>query len=181
MLARIVIGCIALCALAFASLADEPKETKLKPTLVFSGTHSAIRNETFNVIATKEGWEKLWKQHRGDDFRFTESQQELNIDFETHYVVAIFTGCGELCWITPRQRGDVIAIGFDFEIFSTEGRPPEQTEHEKTKERAASSYAFVVLPKPVKLVVIEKNFEHRRGKPPLWKEQFRFPAPKDKK
>ena len=53
MFARVLLGCVALCVLAFVSLAEEPKDkkepkiTKLKPTLVFSGSHSA--GESRNV------------------------------------------------------------------------------------------------------------------------------------
>jgi hypothetical protein len=39
------------------------------------------------------------------------------------------------------------------------------------------SFAFVVLPKTDKVIVIEKDVQHIIGKPPVWKEQARFQAP----
>jgi hypothetical protein len=185
MFARVLLGGVVLGALALASLADEPKETKLKPTTVFRGSHSDIRGEEFHVITTAKEWDKLWRKHRGDarDPLFTETSQSLEIDFETHYAVAIFTGSGERCSLTLRQRGDEVVIGFGFEIFSTEGRSPDmpRTDHEKAKDRAAAEYVFILLPKPVKTVVVEQDRQQRRNNPPDWIERAKFPAPKDKK
>jgi hypothetical protein len=182
MFARILLGGVVVCALAFVSFAEEPKETKLKPTLVFSGSHSAIRAERFELATTAKEWESLWAKHRGDaqEPLFTETSQMLSLDFETHYVIAIFTGSGEPCVFQPRQRGDIVAIGLEIEIFSTEGRLPSRTDHEKAKANATATYAFIVLPKPVKTVVIEENRETRRGQPPQWHERAKFPAPKNK-
>jgi hypothetical protein len=186
MFARVLLGCGALCALAFVSRAadpKEPKDTPLKPTAVFRGSHSAIRGEEFHVITIAKEWDKLWSKHRGDtrDPLFTETSQSLEIDFETHYAVAIFTGSGERCSITSRQRGDAVVIGFGFEVFSTEGRLPDRTDHEKAKDNAAAEYVFILLPKPVKVVVVEQNREYRRNKPPDWIERAKFPAPKSNK
>jgi hypothetical protein len=186
MFARVLLSCSALCAPALVSRAEEPnapKDTPLKPTAVFRGSHSDIRGEAFHVITTAKEWDKLWSKHRGyaRDPLFTETFQSLEIDFETHYVVAIFTGSGERCSITFRQRGDAVVIGFGFEVFSTEGRLPDRTDHEKAKENAAAEYVFILLPKPVKTVVVEQDREYRRNKPPDWIERAKFPAPKSNK
>jgi hypothetical protein len=127
--------------------------------------------------------QELWKQHRGKEYDppFTERLQELDVDFDTHYVVAVFTGPCTRCWITPRTRGADVVIGFGAEHLSTEGRPPERTVDEKAKEEAEAPYSFVVLPKPVKTVVIEKDVRRSKLDSPLWQEEARYPAPKDKK
>ena len=188
MFARVLLVCVALCALMFPALADEPKEKKIKPIAVFHGSHSAIRGTEYAVAASEKEWAKLWDKHRGKepDPLFTETFQDLEIDFDQHYVVAVFTGDGGYrCAINVRQRGDTIAVGVSDEIYSTEGRLPgaedKRTGHEIAKEKAAARYVFVVLPKPVKEVVIEEDIEYRRGKASVWKERARFPAPKDKK
>jgi hypothetical protein len=183
MCTRVTLCLSALLALAGSSPAQEPKETALKPTLVLSGTHSAIRKERTAVVTGAAEWKELWKEHRGKEYDppFTERLQELNVDFDTHYVVALFTGPGGWCWITPRMRGGDVVIGFGGEVFSTEGRPPELTAGEKAKQEAEAPYTFVVLPKPVKAVVIEQDIRRSKLDPPLWKEAYRYPAPKDKK
>jgi hypothetical protein len=191
MFARVLLGCVAVCVPVFAALAEEPKETKFKPVAVFHGSHSGVRSEAYNVVTTAPEWEKLWAKHRRVDPLFTETFQDLEIDFESHYVVAIFRGnWGYGCLITASKRGETIVIGFEDEILSTEGGFPGVKEdekakqraiHERAKERAMARYVFVVLPKPVRTVVIEENIEFRRGKQPVWKERATFPAPKEKK
>lgn len=184
----------ALFSLAPLSCDKGPKETTLKPTVVLRGTHSAIRGERSAVVTSAAAWEELWKRHRGTDSDqpFTERFQELGIDFDTHYVVAIFTGLCDECEITPRGRGDDVVIGFRARFYSIAGRRPladdKRTEREKAADEAAdakdaakSPYAFVVLPKPVRTVVIEKDVRRSKFDAPLWKEEFRYPLTKDRK
>jgi hypothetical protein len=186
MFARIVIGCVAMCALAFASLAEEPKgvkETKLKPTLMFTGSHSAIHRDRYEVVANEKDWKKLWKDHRGDEATrlFAESSQRFDIDFDTHYVVAVFYGGSPDGDVVPRQRGETVLIGYKNLYYQTEGGVDLRSDIDKAQEATTAQYGFVVLPKPIKTVVIEKDVQGELGKPPIWKEQKRFPAPKDKK
>ncbi len=191
MFARVLIGLV-LCALAFASSAEEPKdkkekETKLKPTLTLAGTHSQIRRERFEVIATEAVWKDIWELHRGKehDPPFTERWQELNIDFDTHYVIGVFTGCDSSLVITTFSKGDAVLVRFAAHGHQTEGRFPDgkdtRTEHQKAKEAALADYCFVVLPKPVKAVIIEEDVRSDLSAPPVWKERKRFPTSKDKK
>jgi hypothetical protein len=50
------------------------------------------------------------------------------------------------------------------------------------KNKATAPYTFVVLPKPIKTVVIEKAIDGRRKiDMSLGKEIARYPAPGDKK
>lgn len=188
MYTRIALSLVALGALAHASLAEDPKETKLKSVLMFSGTHSAIRKERFAVVTEEASWKELWEQHRGKDADppFTERSQEFSIDFETHYVVAVFTGTDADLWVTAFARGDEVLMRFVAKGHQTEGRLPGQddkkpTAHQKAKEEAAADYCFVVLPKPVKVVVIEEDVRQQLDHPPLWKERVRVPVPQGKR
>jgi hypothetical protein len=187
MIARVLLGCAALGVLSFLSLADEPKEMKLKPVAVFRGSHSAIDRETFAVVSDEKEWKSIWEKHRGDEktLRFTERVQYFDIDFDTQYVVAVFPADGDECLITPRRRGDEVAIGFLPHFYGIEGRQPgmqdTRSAHDKAKERAIMPYAFAVLPKPVKTVVIEKDIRRDKFAAPEWKEVKRFPTPKDNK
>jgi hypothetical protein len=186
MFARVLLGCVALGALALASLAEEPKETKLKPTTAFRGSHSAILEEQFVIVTEEAEWKELWKKHRGDgrDQRSTETVQELTIDFDTHYLVAGFGGHHSSLIVTPFARGDAVLIRFSAHGSQFRPQPPEldkRPEFVKAKEQAGGDYCFVVLPKPAKTVIIEKDVREQLDHSPLWKEQKRFPAPHDKK
>ena len=91
--------------------------------------------------------------------------------------------------VTPRERDGNIVIGYEATVWQTEGRAPGKLDKEMKKqlkkreawEDALAPYAFVVLPKPVKTVVIEKGKRRDLLTPPEWTERKRFPAPKDKK
>lgn len=186
--------CVCLVAsLAFASgaSADEPKEPKLKGALVFAGTHSQIKEERIELVTTEKAWEKLWDQHYGTpkDRRLLAESLELSVDFDTHYVVAIF--CPDCWWcdVSTRERDGVAVIGYLKTYIQTEGREPDATteqakrERELDKERTAAlaPYAFVVIPKPIRTVVIERGKRRDLSSPPEWKEVKRFPAPAEKK
>jgi hypothetical protein len=184
MFARVLLGCVAACVLALASLAEEPKDKPLKPTAVFRGRHSAIHDEAFELIATEAQWEKLWEKHRGKEREplFTETFQELNIDFDTHYVVALFTGPSHWCIPHPKLRGETVVIQYEHGFCQTAaGFQKGWTEHEKAKWYAQCPYAFVVLPKPVKAVIIEEGVRRQLSDPFTWKERKRFLAPAEKK
>ena len=184
---RVLIGWVALGALTFVCRAEEPKEAKLKPTLIFSGSHTAIEREYFAVVTDEAAWKALWEKHRGGEktLRFTEREQYFDVDFGSHCVVAIFPGGGDSCDITPRKRGEEILIGFRSALYGIEGRLPgmkdTRTEHEKAKEAAVMPYALVVLPRPVGAVVIEQDVRTDKFGAPVWKERKRFPARNDKR
>ena len=182
---HVVLGLLTLSTLAFPSLANAPKETKLKPTLVFEGSHSAIQKTLFVVVTEEDGWKDLWKQHRGKGFDppFTERFQDLGINFDTHYAVAVFIGSDSSLVVTPFARGDEVLIRFVAKGYQTEGRPAEdkRTAHQKAKDEAVADYCIVVLPKPIRTVVVEEDVRRQLDHPPLWQEKARFPIPKGEK
>ena len=187
MLARATVAWMLFSTLGFASLAEEPKESKLKPTLIFSGSHTAIDRELFTVVADEAAWKALWEKHRGGvkTLRFTEREQSFDIDFESQYVVAIFTPDCDACDVTTRRRGNEVVIGFRATVYGIKGRVPgaedKRTEHEKAKKDAVTPYAFVVLPKPVSTVVIEQDVRRDKFGAAVWQERKRFPASTDRK
>ncbi|MBP3960719.1 hypothetical protein J8F10_36310 [Gemmata sp. G18] len=187
---RTALGLVALGTLATASLAGEPKETKLKPTLVLRGSHSAIRKERFVVVTQEREWKELWAQHRGKeaDPPFTERDQELSPDFDIHFVVAVFVGCDASLSVETFMRGDEVLLHVSARGYQTEGRLPGQvdglskrTAHQEAKDEAVADYCFIVLPKPLKTVVVETDVRRQLDLPPQWKEQVRFHVPQDKK
>jgi hypothetical protein len=181
-------ACLILVGLV---ISKPPTETKLKPVAVYSGTHSQIRNERFRLATTADAWKGLWELHRGNrDVRaYTEPELQLDIDFDTHYVVAMFSGSCDWCHVNTVRRGDTVVIWYKPCFWSTEGRQPgvlsakEKLAQEKEEQRQAAlaPYVFVVLPKPVKTVVIEQNVQTRRDESPIWKHRHTFAAPADPK
>lgn len=174
-----MLAALFVCAL---TVAEDAKP--FKPTAVFRGTHSQIKKERFVQVLCADAWKELWEEHRGKDARFTESEQELEVDFDTHYVIAIFTGSADWCSLVPRTRGNEVVLGFRGEGYQTEGGPlgrskpptPDEIEREK-KDAAKSPYAFVALPRTVASVAIEQNVQRTLGEPPIWKHRTKFTLP----
>jgi hypothetical protein len=168
-----------LC-LAPVATAEEPKEMPYKATAVFTGTHSEIKKERFAVVYAAEVWKRLWEEHRGKENRFTESYQELEIDFETHFVVAVFAGSCDWCGINTRITSDELRVGFRAGVNQTEGggefgaRP--RTTVERAKDEAQAPYAFVVLPRPVRKIVIEQDVRRLIDESPVWEVRTAFPV-----
>ena len=182
---RFALGLVTLGMLATASLAGEPKETKLKPTLVLRGSHSAIRKERFVVVTQEREWKELWAQHRGKeaDPPFTERDQELSPDFDTHFVIAVFTGANTALSVSTFARGEDVLVRTRARGYQrgVGGNGPERTAYQQAKDEAIADYCFIVLPKPLKTVVVEKDVCRRLDVPPQWEEKARFPVPQGKK
>lgn len=184
MIIRVLFGSVVLGALAFASFADEPKEKPFKPLLIISGSHSAVQKDQLEICTTEVEWDVVWEKHRGEgEPRFTEKRQRLEIDFGTHYVVAVFTRDKQECAVTTFERGDEVLVRYDAYCPQIAGRVggKKRTKHQDAKEEAVAAYAFVVLPKPVRTVVMEQGSRVDLDHPLVWKEQKRFPAPGNKK
>jgi hypothetical protein len=175
---RTLLTLAVLCSPAFAEPlpTKEPKLAELKPTLVLRGTHSAILKEQFLIVTEEEKWKELWKEHRGKNPKFTETRQELTVDFKTHYVVATFTGAETSLSASAFARADEVLIRYTaFGIQTRAGEVDKRPAHEKAKAEAISDYCFLILAKPVKTVAFERDCREQLDHPPLWKEKTRFP------
>lgn len=158
-----------------------PPTADIKPAMVLSGSHSAIKEEGSHVVTDEAGWKKLWARHRGKNPVFTETSQSVSIDFGTYYVVAVFTGTDSDLAVTTLARGDAVLVRYAALGRQTEGVPlggnNPRPEREEAKEAAAADYCFVVLSKPIREVIVEKDVRRQLDDPPLWKEQTRFEVP----
>ena len=166
------------CAVMVAPQFEKP----FKPTAVFDGTHSGIKKERFVQVLDAGAWKQLWNEHRGNDAKYTETHQRFAIDFDTHYIVALFMGeNGHWCEVKSRIRGGgEVVIGFHTSFPQTEGGPlgggaptAEEIAEEK-KSEAMRPYAFIVLPRTVRSVAIEQDARRTLGPPAVWKHRTRF-------
>lgn len=158
------------CAVCFAV-----PEKPLKPTAVLLGSHSQIKKARFDLIEDAMAWKKLWAEHRGMDRTFTETDQTLEIDYESQYMVCLFLGqtLRGLKYGGVHRFGDQLHIRLIFgghgEQFRPEPfdlknppKPPEppedlRSDFQKSKDADVYRYIFVVLPKPGSKIVIEEE------------------------
>jgi hypothetical protein len=140
-----------------------------KPLLVITGPNSNVRKPEYHRIASAKQLQKVWLQHHGKTAQqaFEERLTGLNVDFDRCIVVAIFQGAGTnsrgvtVDSVTETEK--TVTVRFDESHYQTSGGFDR-----------SSAFAFVVLPKSKKAVVLEENVQGLKGRPAKWKERARL-------
>jgi len=146
-----------------------------KPLVAISGTNSHVSKPSYQRIVTPEDWTRVWVSHLG-----TTSDNAyrplLEVDFDRCLVVAIFRGeRGNIRQIQVHslsETADSIVIRFEELGYQTSVRAGEVDEY-KVPDRP---YAFVILPKSDKAIVLEENINRSLvlDGPPKWKSVARL-------
>lgn len=140
-----------------------------KPLVVLAGANSHIHKPSFQRITTPAAWARTWASHLGtstdDAYRPT-----LEVDFDRCLVVAV------LCGDEVNVRGmEVASIRDSAEsLFIRVERMYYQTAGEGNNKPPDRPYAFIVLPKTDKNIVLEENTQQYSGRPPVWKQWVRL-------
>jgi hypothetical protein len=163
-------------ASAFAD--DLPR--KIKPVLVWTGTDSAQTKESFLRCCTQEDWEEKWRLHRGKvDAKWLPDCPE--VDFGAYMMVIFFEG--ESAMNYGIRIAEVVeernCLRLRYQPISFQTIFPAGTKVD-WKKLETKSYAFVVLPKSAKSIILEKDLQPLLGKPPVWKEHRKIPGVEEK-
>lgn len=167
-----------------SSIGADPKSDtaakKIKPIVQLGGSDSAIKKEEFLRCTTVKEWEQLWKRHREGKSPI-ETNQYLEVDFDTHIVIAIFQGeqgfHGPVDVKEVNESQECLTVRFEIGSVQTgDGIGGEQI---KPVRLEAGSYSFIVLPKSKKHIKFEIDKRSEIAAPPLWKECGQLPAVKD--
>ena len=119
--------------------------------MVLSGNNSSVSTRTYRRIESATEWKSTWLEHLGLE-EDTIYRTSMEIDLKRCDVIAIFEGetfnsCGFKIE-SVREDGDTIALRFSNVGYQTAG-PDGGADR-------VSPYAFVVLPKSEKTVVLEE-------------------------
>jgi hypothetical protein len=149
-----------------------------KPLLAFSGTDSRVKETSYHRVTTANDWAKLWARHLGTSER-DYYRPLFEVDFDRCLLIVIFRGergqTRQLQIESLSEYANSIVIRFwemGYNTISTDPnykRPPPER-----------PYAFIVLPKTNKLIVLEEKIwskeDEARNRPPQWKEVARSKA-----
>ena len=158
---NLVVSFVVCSTVALFIAADVKKaENSAAPAVVLTGQDSHVEEPTYERIASRAEWKKMWRNHLGmkED---TVVCPAMEVDFSRYEVVAIFGG--ESSYISGfrvdsvTERDDLVLIRFEGIFFMTHGRLIHGT-----------PYAFIVLPKSEKPITLET------GKPPQSSEVARL-------
>jgi hypothetical protein len=125
----------------------------------------------------EQAWDNLWLSHLGktEADKFREHIPVVTIDFEKNIVIAIFQGTSTnsrgLQITSVDEAKDFITLCFQGMSYQTAGGLGGGGGSVQV-----TPYAFVVVPKSSKVIVVKEDIQVPKDKPPEWKERARLRA-----
>jgi hypothetical protein len=150
--------------------ADADKSGVINSALaVLTGDNSHVSKPAFTRIDSSSLWKKTWLTHLGKE-QDTIYRTAMEVDFGRCTVTAIFGGqsvnsCGYRIE-SVHENGNTIVVRFDDISFQTAGPDGGAVQ--------VRPYAFIVLPKTSKPIVLEENVQSYKREEPEWKEVARL-------
>lgn len=162
------ISLLALAASAASAIASPPARF-IKPVVVVTGIDSKEDKESFSCCRTRDDWVKVWAKHTGiaDEHKC----RPIEIDFESYMVLALFQGKHH------SNRGIAVdPIADEPTQLRVRYRPLWYAKVPKSSgSTSTQSYAFVVVPRSNKAILIEGLAAGRRDID-VWVEKTRIPV-----
>ena len=183
----IVFGSMAIAGGSIGSAAALPR--KVKPVVVWTGTDSKQGKDSANLCCSLKDWQATWNGHCGHQ-KDADSSTCPEVDFDSYMVVVVFRKTSRIRVSEIVKEKECVRVRYqpwgNQIIFVPD--PDKNTVKVVELGRGeidldktyTPSFAFVVLPKTDKAVVLEEDVQNIIGKPPVWKERARFPAPVEK-
>jgi hypothetical protein len=147
---------------------NETGKSDLKPLVIINGADSRNAKPSLQVIRSTEEWKRVWAAHRGVAEGVAD-RFGMDVDFDRCMVVAIFRGARKSTHgieiSSTSDFGELIRIRCSDLTYQTAGKGNDAPPN--------TPYAFVVLTKSKKNVIVEANVQRYLGQPPVWKEWMR--------
>lgn len=165
---RITIPLLAIAVTAALGL----ESYAAKPLAAYSGNDSHVPKPLYERITYSTAWEEIWAKHLGTS-KDDAYRPLFEIDFDNYMVVAIFRGKQiqirqlEIDSVTE-WKSDFTVIRFNelgYSIGATGKMPESEYKY---------PYAFVVIPKSNKTIILEEGVRQYKGDPPKWTEVIRL-------
>ncbi len=152
-----------------SSNGEDRPEPRSKPLLVLTGAASQVKEAAYYRLSSADKLKDVWRGHlgavqdRGDN-------PVPEVDFDRCVVLALFEGSSfnshGLRIEAVLDRNDVTVVRFDDISYQTLGGGAN----------TVAPYAFILLPKTDKVIVLEENVQQYLSGAPVWKEVSRLTA-----
>ncbi len=186
---RFLAACSMSVALLVVASAAQDQPRQLKPILFWTGSDSHQTTQLFSRCDTEEEWSVIWRKHQSRDENYY-PRLCPTVDFEKYMVIAIFAGevssdVGlDLEGITDEK--DFLRLRYrEFTYQTASGNFSPNTKAsdlkpEIRKKREYRCYAFVILPRSTKVVLLEEGTfpNGRLDEPMAWKERAKLAVKK---
>lgn len=188
----VLIVCVALSASSVLGQQRLQPVRQMKPALVWTGTDSKIDKEAFVRCTSQPECDELWQKHRGVNPWGTVVQQQKDdsqeldhcqycpqVDFDSHMIVAVFSGRGAHEGMSVKSvldERDFVRIGYKVE--TSQPGPARPNAPRTPARKPAQGYVFAVLPRSEKPIILEQDVRREINAPPVWIERARLATPK---
>jgi hypothetical protein len=179
----VVIGSMAIATGSDGFASELPR--KIKPVVVWTGTDSKQTKDSFARCCSVKDWLATWITHRGKG-KPTDPRTCPEVDFASYMVIAVFRKTSQIHVCEMVEEKDCVRVRYQpwgnqlFFLPASDGSTFKIVEQGRGELDLAKpyllSFAFAIVPKVNKALVLEEDVQDLIGKPPLWKEQARFPV-----
>jgi hypothetical protein len=149
---------------------------KVKPVLVWTGTDSKQAKMSFARCCSQKDWETTWHEHQSE--AKAKSQSCPQGDFDSYMVVAIFHGKSfqntgiEIVAVTEEKN--CVRVRYRplwYQVAFVRPATKGEVKSDEWLRSETQSYAFVVLPRSEKAIVLEEDVRNLIADPPVWKKR----------
>ena len=131
---------------------NENHFAEAKPLIVISGADSHVKKQSYQRIASPADWARVWASHQGTTVGDA-SGRVMEVDFSRCVVVVIFRGgrinVGGIKINSLSETANSTIIRFTEVTYQTAGA--------SNNEPPRRPYAFVVIPKTNKRIVLQED------------------------
>jgi hypothetical protein len=169
----VLLGLTCAAASVFAAERGRPSR-EIKPCVVITGADSRVKVRGYLRVTSTVEWARLWQEHKAgvSNDRYDRFHDELTlplIDFESYMAVAMFEGktvnSAGLVIVSISEDEQRITVRFEEKGYQTENGADTVT-----------PYAFVVVPRSAKTLVLEENVQQHKAHPPVWEKRATLPG-----
>ncbi len=183
----VILGIVTIPAAPAVLGADLPR--KVRPVVVWTGTDSKQSKESFARCTSPKEWQATWKAHT-DRLGGADEPACPQVDFDSYTVIAIFRKRSRLRISEVVEEQDCVRVRYQPWGDQIAFIPGPKGSSVKVLESGRGeidlnkpyllSFAFIVLPKGAKAIILEEDVQSVIGDPPVWKECAKFPATVEK-
>lgn len=166
---------VVMCLSCVRCHAEDATHNSGLPLVTLTGADSHVKERGFHRIASQDEWIKIWQLHKGvvPAAKYDLFYNPLGlpyINFDKCMVIAVFAGNG---WNTVELKP--VSVGEDESTITLRYRSKGyQTAGPSGGGKKVAAYAFFVLPRSSKTVIVQSEERTLKPDPPVVKEQARL-------
>jgi hypothetical protein len=169
------------CGSGFVGI-EKDNFRKIQPTVVLTGVDSQQSREAFVRCDSTDAWQATWKAHRSEGFETS----CMDVDFQSHMVVAVYSPSSRISIVDVSENESSVRIRYrpygnqiifipDADGKNVKVYQAGRGELDLSKP-SLLSYAFIVIPKRNKVIVIEEDVRRLISGPAIWKDKAKLPV-----